>query len=70
MTDDDAKDKLADLLKRYTLGSVLHLLGELAADQADDASMAGAGKRAEQLRTVEATLNVVGMGIDAAVQVD
>jgi hypothetical protein len=51
----EAKETLAEMLKSYTAGSILHLLGEVLADRED-----------VQSTLVEHTLIVVGMGIDAA----
>lgn len=63
--DSAAKKLLADLLNRYTTGSVLHLLAELHSASADDAWASGSEVRHDQLRHIEHTLIVVGMGIDA-----
>ena len=63
--DEAAKKQLSDLLERYTVGSVLHLLGELHRVFADDAKASGNDVGHDQLLHIEHALVVVGMGIDA-----
>ena len=63
--DEAAKNQLADLLDRYTTGSVLHLLADLHRASAQDALAIGNETSCDQLRHIEHTLIVVGMGIDA-----
>ena len=63
--DEAAKNQLANLLERYTTGSVLHLLAELHRTSADEALEIGNETSYDQLRHIEHTLIVVGMGIDA-----
>jgi len=64
--DSAAKKLLAELLDHYTTGSVLHLLADLHSASADDARASGNETSCDQLRHIEHTLIVVGMGIDAA----
>lgn len=62
MTEAQAKKHLRQMLRTMTPGSVLHLLSELFAEQAQ-----GDDEAAErQAREVAATLFVVGLGVDAA----
>lgn len=64
MTDEMAKKQLRRMLKSFTSGSVLHLLGEVFEDMAGRAAQ-GNEARHEQYRAVASTLFVVGLGIDA-----
>lgn len=66
MTDVTAKRQLGRILKSFTAGSVLHLLGEVFEDTAEEARQGGDEARREQYRVVATTLFVVGLGIDAA----
>lgn len=66
MNEVEAKDRLADVLDSFTVGSILHLLAEIWAKHAEDALIRGKVQLSEQCRLVEHTLIVVGMGIDAA----
>ena len=66
MTENKAKEKLRRMLGTLTAGSVLHLLAELFAEQAEAARRGGDDRTAEQSGGVAATLIVVGLGIDAA----
>jgi len=54
------------MLGTLTAGSVLHLLAELFAEQADAARRVGDDLTAGRCENAEATLFVVGVGIDAA----
>lgn len=66
MTEKRAKAQLRRMLAGLTAGSVLHLLAELFAEQAEAARRGGDDLAAEQCGNVAATLAVVGLGIDAA----
>jgi hypothetical protein len=61
-----AKKQLRNMLDTFTAGTVLHLLGEVFRDDAEEARQVGDAAAVDQCRNVEATLFVVGMGIDAA----
>lgn len=54
------------MLGSFTQGSVLHLLGEVFEEMAEEARASGDVTRIEQYRIVAATLFTVGLGIDAA----
>jgi len=54
------------MLGTLTAGSVLHLLAELFAEQAEAARRDADDLAAKQCNNAEATLFVVGVGIDAA----
>jgi hypothetical protein len=66
MTDEAAKRQLRRMLKHFTVGSVLHPLGEIFEEDAQEARQDGDETRYEQCRTVASALFVVGLGIDAA----
>ena len=66
MSENKAKEKLRAMLRTLTAGSVLHLLAELLAEQAEAARQGGDDRTAERCENVAATLIVVGLGIDAA----
>jgi len=61
MTEAQAKKQLSEMLDNLTVGSILHLLAEIVAEEAsaDDDQHAG------RCRQVEHTLIVVGLGLDA-----
>lgn len=54
------------MLASYTQGSILHLLGEVLEEMAEEAGQADAPGRQDQFISVARTLFVVGLGIDAA----
>lgn len=60
MDEVQAKQLLADLLARFTAGSILHLLAEVLRDAADDQPSV-----ADPLRDVLGALFVLGVGLDA-----
>lgn len=62
MDETRAKQVLADMLARFTAGSVLHLLGEVLRESAP-AELDPV--RAESLRDATGALFVVGLGLDA-----
>ncbi len=66
MTEDQARSALAELLGRYTIGSVLHLLADVQREHADEARLIDDAAAYEQLKMIEHTLFVVGLGVDAA----
>lgn len=66
MTDEAARKQIKRMLRSFTAGSVLHLLSEVFEGLAEEARQDGDETRAEQCRTVAATLFVTGLGIDAA----
>lgn len=66
MTEKKAKRELRRMLDDFTAGTVLHLLGEVFHEEAEEARQAGDDLAAGQCRRVEATLFVVGIGIDDA----
>jgi hypothetical protein len=49
----------------YTPGSVLLLIGEHFAKRAEEARAVGSDVIADNLKQAEATMNVVGFGLDA-----
>ena len=65
MTEVQAKQHLKQMLRSFTAGSVLALLGEIFVESALKFRRRDA-KTAEQRQEVRSTLFVVGMGIDAA----
>lgn len=66
MTEKQAKKQLAKMLGSFTAGSVLHLLADVQGEAADNARQDGHAVRFDQCKQVEQTLNVVGMGVNAA----
>lgn len=66
MTAETANQRLKGMLKSFTGGSILHLLGEVFEEMAEQARQDGEETRADQCRTVAATLFAVGLGIDSA----
>ena len=66
MIEKQARTQLRRMLGTLTAGSVLHLLAELFAEQADAARRDADELNAERCDRVESALFVVGLGIDAA----
>lgn len=66
MHDEQAGRQISVLLERYTVGSVLHLLADRCRLGAEDARRSGDVVAYQNLKSVEHTLFVVGIGIDAA----
>lgn len=66
MTEKKAKRELRRMLDDFTAGTLLHFLADLFHDDAEEARQAGDDLAAGQCQRVEATLFVVGIGIDAA----
>jgi hypothetical protein len=65
VTEKKAKKWLRRMLDSFTPGSVLALLAELFHADAQEAQQEGDPTAEEQCRQAEATLIVVGLGIDA-----
>ena len=61
-----AKRQLRTMLGSFTQGSILHLLGDVFEELAEEASGIGEEGRRDQFISVAKTLFVVGLGIDAA----
>jgi hypothetical protein len=66
MTERQTKEHLREALVTLTAGSILHLLSEVFHEEAEEARHAGDVRAYKQCRNVEATLFVVGLGIDSA----
>lgn len=66
MTEDQAKKHLRKMLRSFTGGTVLHLLAELYQEAAEEAQRLEDDLAYRQSKRVEATLFVVGLGIDSA----
>jgi len=66
MTESQARNLLRQMLKSFTVGSVLHLLSELFTSVARRAGRKGDEQTQHQTQEVAATLFVVGLGVDAA----
>lgn len=66
MSESDAKVQLREMLASLTAGSVLHLLAEVFREDAEVARREGDDPAADECENIEATLFVVGLGIDAA----
>ncbi len=66
MSENVAKEQLRQMLGSLTAGSVLHLLAEVFREDAEAARRAGDDLAADECENIEATLFVVGLGIDAA----
>jgi len=66
VSENDAKVQLRVMLGSLTAGSVLHLLAEVFREDADAARRDGDDLAAEECERVDATLFVVGLGIDAS----
>jgi hypothetical protein len=66
VTENDAKEQLRQMLGTLTAGSVLHLLAEVFREDAEAARQDGDDLATEECERVDATLFVVGLGIDAA----
>ena len=66
MMDDTARRHLKRMMRSFTAGSILHLLGEIFEEMAEEARRSGDEIRLEQAISVANTLFIVGLGIDAA----
>lgn len=65
MQSDKAKKQLARMLDSFAPGSVLMLLGEVFARRADEAREGGSEIIADNYKEAEATMSVVGSGLDS-----
>lgn len=61
-----AKKHLKHMLRDFTCGSILHLLGDIFREQADEASQYEDSHGFERCKTIECTLFVTGCGVDSA----
>jgi len=61
MDETQAKQLLTDMLARFTAGSILHLLGEVLRDSADEPDEAAT----EAMRDAAGALFVLGVGLNA-----
>jgi len=66
MKEPQAKKILKSMLRKFTPGSVLHLLADHFREQAEEASQIEDSLAYERCKSLECTLYVVGLGIDAA----
>lgn len=66
MNEATAKKDLRRMLRGFTPGSILHLLADLFREDAEEARRQDDPLANERYKTVESTLLVLGMGIDAA----
>jgi len=66
MSDQLTKLQLTELLDRYTVGSILHLLAEIYEQAAREAEEAGDAAAYRRCKLLEHTLFVMGLGIDSA----
>jgi hypothetical protein len=66
MTEDAARKHLMRMLKRFTPGSVLHLLSDIYRTTAEEARQDNDARKHGRCKSVEQTLFVVGLGIDAS----
>ena len=64
MKQETAKKRLETMLASFSPGSVLMLLGEVFARRADEAREGGSEIVADNYKVAEATMNVVGFGLD------
>jgi hypothetical protein len=66
MREKTAKKQLRKMLRHFTAGSILALLAEIFEEDAEEARQESDPRAYQRLRSVESTLVVVGMGVDAA----
>jgi len=64
MKEEEAKQQLKRMLQSFTAGSILHLLGDLFGESAKKVGRQNQ-QASKRHKMVEATLFVVGLGIDA-----
>ena len=62
MTDETARRQLRRIMRSFTAGSILHLLGEIFEERAEEARRGGDEIRLEQCDSASKTLFVVGLG--------
>jgi hypothetical protein len=65
MNEKQAKKQLRNMLTNLTPGSVIHLLSEVFHDEAETAARLEDSLAYERCKSVECTLFVVGLGVDA-----
>jgi hypothetical protein len=63
--EDKAKRQLEKMLQSFSPGSVLMMIGQVFAERAEEAREGGSESIADNLKEAEATMNVVGFGLDA-----
>ena len=66
MTEKEAQRQLRRMLKNFTPGSILHLLGEAMRAHAEQAQADNDPRIKEKSDLAEACLVIVGLGLDAA----
>lgn len=66
MTEKQAKKQLRRLLDDFTVGTVLHFLGEIYRELAEQARRDNDPPAFERHKNVECALFVIGLGVDAA----
>jgi hypothetical protein len=66
MNEAQAKKHLRQMLRSLTPGSILHLLADLFREDADKAAAYEDSLAFERCKSLECTLYVVGLGVDAA----
>lgn len=66
MNEIKAKKTLRKMLGSFTPGSLLHLLSDLFREDAEEAAALEDATGFERCKSLECTLYVVGLGIDAA----
>jgi hypothetical protein len=62
----EAKKSLRKMLRSFTVGSLLHLIGDIHREDGDEAARIEDTLAYERCKTVECALFVLGLGIDAA----
>ena len=65
MREKKAKKQFEFMLNSFSPGSVLMLLGEVFGEWAEEARAGGSVGMADNLKEAEATMTVVGQGLDA-----
>ena len=65
MGEKKAKKQLEAMLLSYSPGSILMLLGQVFGELAEEARLGGSEGIAANYEEAEATMNVVGFGLDA-----
>jgi len=66
MNEAQAKKQLRKMLQKLTPGSLLHLMGDLYRENAEECDSLEDSAGYERWKSLECTLFVVGLGIDAA----
>lgn len=65
MTSDDVRERLRDVRRTHSVGSILGLLAEVVREEADAEGRAGDLTAEEHSRLVVAALFATGLGLDA-----